>query len=1444
MNAEATGSILHCNYQERYCEVIPGKGKKTSKKNAEKPADPKKPVASKPAGKDKPAQKTGLSFTFLGNGEMERVLLNTSVSPAACGGGGSDDTTSEANAMCSQWEYPVEYPDNREGDSPEFIQIGEDGELIPYASDNFTFSRSDLDEGVTVTWKFQLLNCNSTPNDIRIVVDWTDDDPERTFFPDQTGWVTIVKTFRRNPDGTDNLPQSGNHFTAKVHYKVPGESQEHAPVASILRMPEILPLEQPEQGPCDWNPAPRFLTNIISPTTDKPKVGVPASFSVLPIRCDYEDSDLDLSNSELYFIIDGHLYAGEDLIQKEWVAMSDLAVDDVDPDVLDDIISAGGVYQYTVNHTFTRTGKKIVTAFARDRSLGSGVQELTFEVYPQLNHSNITINEISNDGFRTARPVKLRAGFTADVPEEDLTYTWNITVTNPDNGSTFTYTRTGRQTEFVPATYGDCEVTLTISSDVFEEELVQYKTFQIYEMSEPRVVLAGEEHPKDGESAEYTVVLLPNGRELGTEDTGATATATLWKLDPGCDLTDVDLTTPGACLEIVPGQGAINFNVYSGSYSFTFPEEIDLDDAHYFLGVDITGGASDVEFIGEEAPSAYEVENTFLHIVAHPRSTDQPTADILPVFHPDGAHPHREVTFNGTATNTGVDPNDLRFEWVVTQLVQTEITDEDGEVTEITTEEVVLASQPAEGISSPYTFTEAGAYNVTLNVYHTGVEELLASKTSTVGIWSFPKPTDDQVNIIVNGNREVVHERVPAHFFGGVARDWPEDENATYTWRISHNENQFNEETGLWEEVEIVDIDPEDPTDLYAHNRSFLYTFFENGTYTVELTIEGRNDDGEVIYTKTMQEFREVYGLYGGLPAVSIGSNLESAHHEGDQLPQVAGGSDLADDEATYNWTIVHTDEDGVTHDWYIENQKVLTSFPPGEEGINFHNTGNYFFKLEVQKAGEATRNFAYRNVDVYPPLTLIPSAAISGHQSRNIGDIYDITANSDDPSARYDWIVTPPAGPPITFENQRSISNSDLASPGDMRGVWNYKLIVTSSTDSTVKRARDFVVEVYLDAVSVPSAVISTNLEYSYHEGEDEANIYAYTDAVGATFNWYVTCPDGEILEFLDTDHIPRLDFEHQGDYDVKLEVVASDGKTKGYETRSVGIYDRIVDLPRAGIMVEDLAYQTGTGIEFRVPNADPTQFTYEWIFGDGTTATGAVPDPKAYTTAGVYSVEVIARRIDDPTIFDRAQIKMTLVPPEIAPPSFNVNIPYAGPVDPDGTNPMAMSIDNLANPDDWTVTWQYGDGSDPEDGASQSHSYTTAGKHNILVTLTSNIDPSFKVYIPFTTTIIPQDKPIPVVELPNGNVGNDPFTVIFDLTDSFATAEGLRLDDVELYIIDPGDGSAPYTRSTPVIEHTYDPEDGNYAEYTARITVVDVNGNENDPPVEVPIQVWPGDV
>jgi PKD repeat protein len=130
---------------------------------------------------------------------------------------------------------------------------------------------------------------------------------------------------------------------------------------------------------------------------------------------------------------------------------------------------------------------------------------------------------------------------------------------------------------------------------------------------------------------------------------------------------------------------------------------------------------------------------------------------------------------------------------------------------------------------------------------------------------------------------------------------------------------------------------------------------------------------------------------------------------------------------------------------------------------------------------------------------------------------------------------------------------------------------------------------------------------------------------------------------------------------------------------------------------------------------DADNDPLTFEWEFGDGSTATGMMPT-HTYAAAGNYEVRLV---VDDGT--DRSDPSVTSA--TISAPPVNL-APIADPGGPYAAEPgQVVTFDGSAsadpNNDPLTYSWDFGDGA-MGSGLNPTHAYAAAG--NYTVTLTVN--------------------------------------------------------------------------------------------------------------------------
>lgn len=269
------------------------------------------------------------------------------------------------------------------------------------------------------------------------------------------------------------------------------------------------------------------------------------------------------------------------------------------------------------------------------------------------------------------------------------------------------------------------------------------------------------------------------------------------------------------------------------------------------------------------------------------------------------------------------------------------------------------------------------------------------------------------------------------------------------------------------------------------------------------------------------------------------------------------------------------------------------------------------------------------------------------------------------------------------------------------------------------------------------------------------------------------------------------------------------------------------VVTAPKAGIVAPVVA-KTGESVPFAATDPDINTFTYDWKFADGSTGNGPSVNHTYNLANGqmaTFPVELTVARKDDPSVMDVTGQKITIVPVNVSAPSYKLNIPFAGPV----KSPIPMSVDNLANPNDWAIAWEYGDGKTGS-GLMVGNSYVGAGTYKINCTMTSKLDPNFNIYNSFTITIIPPGDPVPNLEVTPGQ-GKAPLNVTADASKSYAADQK---DSIKDYLFNWGDGTiengARASRPHPYIK---------VGTFTLRVTVTDSNGKTAS--ISTVVSTWP---
>jgi PKD repeat protein len=300
---------------------------------------------------------------------------------------------------------------------------------------------------------------------------------------------------------------------------------------------------------------------------------------------------------------------------------------------------------------------------------------------------------------------------------------------------------------------------------------------------------------------------------------------------------------------------------------------------------------------------------------------------------------------------------------------------------------------------------------------------------------------------------------------------------------------------------------------------------------------------------------------------------------------------------------------------------------------------------------------------------------------------------------------------------------------------------------------------------------------------------------------------------------------YEVDGTYNVTLTVTDDSGSSDS-DTAStdIGLPSEPPQAdaggPYEGTMGATVTFD-GTGSS----DADGEIVSYDWVFGDGETGSGATPT-HIYEEAGDYTVELT---VTDDTSIASTDFTEALVGTGNQPPSANAGAPVAGVVGQEVTFNGNASYDP-----DGEITqydWDYGDDtSDIDAGPTPSHVYDGVDIYTVTLTVT---DDNGSADSTFTTADIAESNIRPTAN------ANGPYTATLGVAVNFDSTGSSDSDGEILALVwNFGDGNSAVGDSP---SHTYS-EQGSYE---VLLTVIDNDGGtdtdrtsatidvDNQPPV-----------
>ena len=220
-------------------------------------------------------------------------------------------------------------------------------------------------------------------------------------------------------------------------------------------------------------------------------------------------------------------------------------------------------------------------------------------------------------------------------------------------------------------------------------------------------------------------------------------------------------------------------------------------------------------------------------------------------------------------------------------------------------------------------------------------------------------------------------------------------------------------------------------------------------------------------------------------------------------------------------------------------------------------------------------------------------------------------------------------------------------------------------------------------------------------------------------------------------------------------------------------------------------------------------TACTYEWDFGDGSTATGIFAT-HAYRSPGNYQVRLTVTDARGASNTVAATISVASAGPPTGAFTFSPAEPGVGqPVFFNASTVRAATGRQIVS-----YSWNFGDGTTGT-GVTTSHSYSAPGTYRVTLTVVDDAGTR--------TTIGPQEVEVGTTEAglgaslivtPNPGTTNDTF--VFDASASGGTSR------IVSYRFIFGDGTPDDTRTTPVTTHRYTTP----GTYIAEVVVTDSTG------------------
>ncbi len=259
------------------------------------------------------------------------------------------------------------------------------------------------------------------------------------------------------------------------------------------------------------------------------------------------------------------------------------------------------------------------------------------------------------------------------------------------------------------------------------------------------------------------------------------------------------------------------------------------------------------------------------------------------------------------------------------------------------------------------------------------------------------------------------------------------------------------------------------------------------------------------------------------------------------------------------------------------------------------------------------------------------------------------------------------------------------------------------------------------------------------------------------------------------------------------------------------------VIYAPNTGIVGIPITFD-GSGSAGAVPIV-----SYDWDFGDGTGARGAVVQ-HIYNNPGNYTVTLTV--VDDKGLSDNASMRIDISAPEPSPepeaPTAAISAPTSAVV---GETVNFNGSESFGENPIVNYSWDFGDRTSGS-GAVVQHVYGESGTYKVTLTVTDNIGLSGNTTTEIVISNLPQTGPTAVITGPSQAVVGEQVT--YDASGSVPGSS-----DITNYTWGFGDGKTNSGRDDVLVNTTFDTP----GRYTVTLTVSDENGLSNTASMETAV-------